>query len=104
MTAAEVLKLIDAGFSADEIRAMDAGTGGDDAAGVDGAAGSEDEGAAGAGADDDQQAGGEDPTASRVDRIEKLIEKMAGAIIKGTDAGNPPDERDNGIKSLLEGM
>ena len=106
MTAAEVLKLIDAGFSADEIRAMDAGTDDGQQTGEGGTddAGSEDESAAGAGADDNQQTGGEDPTASRVDRIEKLIEKMAGAIIKGTDAGNPPDERDNGIKSLLEGM
>ena len=102
MTAAEVLKLIDAGFSADEIRGMDSGTdnaGADDEQQTGGEGGTDD-----AGADDDQQAGGEDPTASRVDRIEKLIEKMAGAIIKGTDAGNPPDERDNGIKSLLEGM
>ena len=102
MTAAEVLKLIDAGFSADEIRAMDAGTndaGADDDQQNGGEGGTDD-----AGTDEDQQSGGEDPTASRVDRIEKLIEKMAGAIIKGTDAGNPPDERDNGIKSLLEGM
>ncbi len=100
MTAAEVLKLIDAGFTADEIRAMEGQEDGTGAADPD--AGADDK----TGAEEDQQPAGTDPTADRVDRIEKLIEKMAGAIIKGTEGGDPndPSERDNGLKSLLEGM
>ena len=94
MTAEQLLKLLDAGFTVDDLRPM-----------LGGSAPAEDPAPEGPAEDPATEGQPEQPTASdRLDKIEDLISQMASAIIKGTEAQDPKEERDNGLKGLLEGM
>ena len=94
MTASELLTLIDAGFTVEDLRPM-----------LGGSAPADDPAPEASEEDPAQEEQPDQPsTSDRLDKIEDLISQMASAIIKGTEAQDPNEERDNGLKGLLEGM